>query len=191
MSNQKDPNAQDDLIYADERNALRSIINSAAENLTKISESAFKARFLPMFAAEGMVDVRYWLEISGHPHKPFQVMDDKTGDLLFVVPPLLNTGRVPSRLPGAMSYGDLIGRFEQIRTSNPMEANRMLASELEYRNEHYNKQNLYDDQVNIDRWKFIVDRYNLKVAWNETLSKTTSGASSTGSSIVSEEADDF
>lgn len=78
-----------------EREALETISQLAVEDVPRVQESLFVARYLPILASTTPnTDLTPWLEVVGNPYRSADVMN---GDrVLFRVPPLFR--RMPTKI---------------------------------------------------------------------------------------------
>lgn len=62
-------------------------------DIPSVPESYFKSRIVPILAtpAKKEVDLTFWADIAGHPMRAIRVVDDVTGEELFVAPALMRT----------------------------------------------------------------------------------------------------
>lgn len=75
------------------REAALTLSNLDKTDIPSIPEHYFKAKILPILAAPAAqpTDLTFWADIAGHPMRAIRVVDDVTGEELFVAPPLMRT----------------------------------------------------------------------------------------------------
>ena len=138
-----------------------------------LPESFFKEHFLPFFS--GVIPVNnknkmltYWIGIAGTPTNEVDIVDDNTGELLFTVPPVVNTTslNVKASVRGE-SYWSMLDHHSLLSNNAPHLADSFLNKALE------SKINADGDvvsniEVASDKWNIIFKRYGIKTPVNNT-----------------------
>lgn len=149
-----------------------AVFNNLLDNpvINNIPESLFVNYFLPCFIGRSNNSnwVLEWISIAGSPMAEVGVFDDNTKELLYIVPSILNSNNMfLNKSEG--DIGDILTRYDQINSNNPMQGLGFLIDALNNKNsELFNKINFND--VN-NRWISILSRYNL-ITNENTVTKT-------------------
>lgn len=92
-----------------------NLFNLLNENpLGRVPESIFKKHFLALFSGEAKGEASeslyaYWIQVARGPLGRVDVFDDRTGDVLFRVPPMLDSSVIdPSKKINGPSYSQVI-----------------------------------------------------------------------------------
>lgn len=135
----------------------------ASKQNNRLPESLFKKEFLPFFSGKDTGDkdlneiVSTWISISGTPTAELDIFDDSTGDTLFTVPGIFNSGVI-----------DVVNRSKSSSLNNiyathalgmahiPHVADNVLLKTLDEKV----KTMLDPESVEDPRWKDIIDRYS-------------------------------
>lgn len=140
-----------------------SLTRITNEDIVKLSESFFVSNFLPMFAGEKVppqTNPAAWAAIAGNPYKPVHIVDDKTKEVLYMVPALFDRHAVtPGREDQRSSpMGHVMTTVDQLNAVSPQRANAYLEQQLNMRNLGGG----YQERVkeNIAAWNLIFARYN-------------------------------
>lgn len=160
------------------RDATKNAINTIHDELTKLAqedivalpESVFANNFLPMFAGEEVpshVNERTWAGIAGNPYKPVHIVDDKTHEILFTVPPLYERSRVTPNVPGkgALPIFHVMETTRQLRHMSPIKANQYLEVQLNKLNLTVEARALVEETMRT--WRTIFERYGRATATPE------------------------
>lgn len=99
MADSIDDYSQDPTVQGRLHTALQgmdSLIQAAEQDHAEITEATFKKVLLPVLTnRSGKQSLRIWNDIAGHPMRAIKVVDTKTKERLFVIPPLMR-GVLPS-----------------------------------------------------------------------------------------------
>jgi len=81
--------------YSDAANILSQLDKT---DIPSVPESYFKTKILPILAVPALqpTDLTFWADIAGHPMRAIRVVDDVTGEELFVAPALMRTLNSPN-----------------------------------------------------------------------------------------------
>ena len=102
--------------------------------LGRIPESIFVNYFLPRFIGEIPIAYndpvfRHWALVAGTPTNRVAVID-QAGNILFTVPPLVDTSRYDPSGSGNIGLTSLLNYYERLLDRNPNEANSFLVKTL-------------------------------------------------------------
>jgi len=138
-----------------------------------IPEPIFKNSFLPFFSGQDTTDntvLSTWVGIAGTAMNEVDVIDDITGNVLFTVPPILDTGIIkidPINNNSSSSLSEIISDYEIRSSAMAIVGERFLADALD------SKFNVSVEPKinthNADRWKSIMEYYGIQ----NTVTKTT------------------
>ena len=133
------------------------------EDIVKLNESFFVANFLPLFAGEKVppqTNPAAWAAIAGNPYKPVHIVDDKTKEVLYMVPALFDRHAVTpgkeDQRSSPMSH--VMTTVDQLNAVSPQRASHYLETQLNMRNLGGGYQERVKD--NIAAWNLIFARYN-------------------------------
>lgn len=115
---------------------LQEQLKAQAAIHPKLSEKDFIKFLLPQIVnIHGVknVDMSIWLDIAGNPHRPIDVVDNQTKELLFTLPPLL--ARVPTDMPtktrGGVDISAILDLYSKKRTTeHPAAADAWFEAEV-------------------------------------------------------------
>lgn len=137
------------------------IFNGLLNNVNvSIPESLFVQHFLPCFLnrSDNKNWVIEWIGISGSPMAEVNVLDDKTKQLLFIVPGLLNSNNVFLTKQNG-DLGDIFTRYDQINSNIPTAGLNFLSQALNSKSDELSSKVDFKDVNN--RWYSILTRYGL------------------------------
>lgn len=128
--------------------------------VNNLPEQIFKNYFLPNFLGLSQVPNQQWMlewvSIAGTPMSEVCIIDDVTGQPLFMVPPILNSnGLIMNKTEGDL--GDIFTRYDQISKNTPSSGLGFLITALNTKNEEF-LSNLNNNEV-LGRWIAIMQRY--------------------------------
>jgi hypothetical protein len=118
---------------------ITKINQDLTDPIAQLPESIFVQIFLPIFCGEQPVDapqsvemLNNWYGIAGNPYRQVDVVDDKTGEVLFRVPAILNNKAIdPVRgSSGAVSFRQVISSAQQLSNVSPQMSKNYLDKQL-------------------------------------------------------------
>lgn len=119
-----------------ERDFINELIDTVTEPLKKVPEPVFREIFLPYFTGEKqpskeMDAFSHWMGLVGSPTSAAEVVDHK-GDVLFTVPPMVDTSRLDPAKRGErdVNFGKVFEVFEEESKVHPAMGKRWLAEQL-------------------------------------------------------------
>lgn len=163
MSNDLDNYTQDPYakgMLEDALEGMDSLLKAAETDHAVIKERVFKRILLPVLTnRSGKQSLRIWQDIAGHPMRAIEVQDDRTGERLFIIPPLLK-GILPSinRNQKRMSIYEVLQTAEQKRRVIPGMGDRFLVEHMQ----QWTPEGSNDDST-LRQWAAILTRYNIDI----------------------------
>ncbi|QVD49139.1 hypothetical protein LUCX_69 [Xanthomonas phage vB_XciM_LucasX] len=145
--------------------------------LPKLPESVFVQHLLPILVAAGeqkRVDLTRWLDIAGTPQRAIEVVDDNTGEQLFILPPLMRS--LPTVFQEELIYSNIVGGSLQRTDVHPMVGQNFLADAL--RRVQLGVKG--PDLESLKNWNSIRARYNLPPIGGEAAVKLGAAPASAG-----------
>lgn len=135
--------------------SLNAILDQDEKDIARIGENEFKSRLLPILVDRGdESNLRAWLNVAGSWRRRVEVLDDKTGEALFVVPALVGSTGQPTFQTATNSAYDLIQNAKKKMQVVPKAGDEMLIRGLTNRISVDG-----DRQKSVDAWNFIYRRY--------------------------------
>jgi len=127
--------------------------------INNVPERIFVAHFLPWFSGQ-VTDTdnslrSSWVTIAGNEFFEVKVIDDM-GQVLFVVPPLVDRDIFPVAISRNDKVADMMTSAGQLAELSPLGAEQRLANQLNGKIQSTKEKGKYDD-----RWQAIFDRYKL------------------------------
>lgn len=137
---------------------FHGLLDSAPVN--NLPERIFRDYFLPQFLGLTTVAREQWMfewvSIAGTPMSEVRIIDDNTGQELFLVPPVLNSNSIFMHKSEG-DIGDIFTRYDQLSQNTPGGAMSFLFTALQNKNEELLKSLNNSDAVK--RWLGILARY--------------------------------
>lgn len=142
-----------------ESDAMDQLAKLTEQSIPRVKESLFKSRYLPILLAKGQkVDMQYWLEVSNSPYQAVIVVDDRTGEELFKVPPILKSGDIFKNTTGKTSM------YEVLSTAKKKEAILPRMGTVYLENEVNNRlNNTVNTNDEVKAWVEILKRYGIEI----------------------------
>jgi hypothetical protein len=135
--------------------SLDAILDREEKDIARISENEFKMRLLPVLVNQGdESNLQAWLAVAGTWRRQVEVLDDKTGEPLFIVPALVGGTGQPTLQTAANSAYELIENAQKKMRVVPRAGDEMLIKGLTSRVSVAG-----DRQKAIDAWNYIYRRY--------------------------------
>lgn len=99
-------------------------------DIPSVPESYFKTKILPILAVPALqpTDLTFWADIAGHPMRAICVVDDVTGEELFVAPALMRTLNSPNS--DGISLNEVIHESKLRIDNHPASGEAFLAQQL-------------------------------------------------------------
>ncbi|MAP20478.1 MAG: hypothetical protein CL582_06010 [Alteromonadaceae bacterium] len=134
-------------------------------NMPTIKEAIFKRDVLPFLVNrnEETADLRIWLKIAGSWNRSIRVVDDSSGEELFIVPPLVGSINTEVAKSGRSSISEILQTAER-KSKITEQAGR------EYINQQFRNKAQADGSTfltNVRAWNFIYKRYGFDDLVNE------------------------
>lgn len=140
-------------------------------NLDKasIKESEFTRYLMPILYNQAGIenlDQTYWLDIAGNPHRPIDVLSDKTGEVLFTIPPLMSRlstiNYTKESLPPG-GFATIANTYEDLLRSPGNEANAdvYLTKSFSYEVFQLDKDKKVIAEQALKEWVKIYTRYKI------------------------------
>ena len=138
----------------------------------KLPESIFVEQFLPRFIGEIPISAtdltfKFWLSISGGPGNPVDILDTE-GNVLFTVPPLLDTSMLDIE-GGEISLAAMLSQYDAYASRGLYEGDRYLQSVLGNRIQESIQNGELD---NVNSWASILTRYGKLEQMNNNVTTT-------------------
>lgn len=135
--------------------SLDAILERDENDIARIGENDFKAQLLPVLVNRGDDNnLQSWLNIAGTWRRPIEVLDDKTGEHLFLVPALVGKNDLPTLQSASNSAYDLIENAQKKMRVVPRAGDEMLIRGLTNRVKVVGAR-----QEATDAWNYIYRRY--------------------------------
>lgn len=175
----QDPYANDVLKTA--LDGMDSIIDAADNDRAVITEHEFQRYLLPVLTNKsGKQSLRIWYDISGHPMRPIEVVENTTRERLFIIPALMR-GILPNidSNKKRMSIFEILQVAEQKKRVIAHMGERYLIESMR----DWEPQGSNDDSV-VRQWGAILKRYGVDIGAEEDASvneeSTVEGVDLTG-----------
>lgn len=129
-----------------------------------MKESIFVGFFLPLILGEkepedGVSWVFRWIKAVGSPSVRTKVIHDRTGEELFIVPPILLTQAALSSKQRA-PLAEIISEYFLRKNNAPNPAANFMYGHLQDRNEDIDEN--MDHEIGLNAWRYIIDKYRPK-----------------------------
>lgn len=118
-----------------EEKALDAILEQDRADVAKIPEHEFKSVLLPILVQNETEDLSFerWLDIAGSWQRPIDVLDDKSGEVLFRVPALVGRNGQPTMQRADNSAYEMIENAQRKMRVVPRAGEEMLVRGLSER----------------------------------------------------------
>lgn len=159
---------------------MDSLLKAAETDHAVIKERVFKRILLPVLLnRSGKQSLRIWQDIAGHPMRAIEVQDDRTGERLFIIPPLLK-GILPSidRRQKRMSIYEVLQTAEQKRRVIPGMGDKFLVENMK----QWTPEGSNDDST-LRQWAAILARYNIDIGVAPTAPEKSATEASEGPDV--------
>lgn len=156
MTEKKKPDSEDFFIGDISLDKMREVL--LENSMPSILESEFYGTWLPLFAgvtADKDAAMLAWTSVSRSVHQSVKVLDDHTGELKYIVPPLLRgVALQDEKAPVPVTV--MLRNVSQLRDAGRVaQANQTMK-------EYFSRYSVYDVNVKeeIEVWNDIFSRYN-------------------------------
>ncbi len=122
--------SMDTLTGAELDDITNALAEAETETMAVVPESVFKEIYLPVFSGQVINNrvIQVWLHMVGGPLRRVRVVNDATGEVLFVVPSWYTTKHMQIGAPkdtSLPSFAETVAQAMMCITNNPGKATRM------------------------------------------------------------------
>lgn len=112
---------------------IEEVLDTVKEPIKKIPEPVFREIFLPFFTGERKADsandaMAHWAGLVGSHMEPAEIVDVK-GEVLFVVPPLMDSSQIKNT-PSGKSFGSIMVDYVESAKLHPGLGKEVIVNDL-------------------------------------------------------------
>lgn len=168
------------------------IVEEPKKYANRLPEAIFRDYFLPAFAGKVPLVKHYeeWISIAGAPTAEVAIVDEGGVNVIFNVPPIMNTDHIQRTRPeGAMPFAAIVSMAEAFRTKSGAQSDQVMTAQgMDRVKAAHDKK--YDYSPLEKRWLEIFQRYGIvPVDPKQTSASATSAAAEAPSTAIDD--DDF